>query len=82
MLLSRGVHFPHVHDINRLLTLMDESGAGAPHSLDEAGVLTQYAVLTRYPGVLEPVSEAQYAKALSLAEAVVAWAATQIADGC
>ena len=40
--------------------------------------MTTYAVMARYPGDLEPVSESEYIEALSLAEKVLDWAKDQI----
>ena len=37
-------------------------------------MLTDYAVLTRYPADLEPVTEEEYLETVRLAEAVVSWA--------
>jgi hypothetical protein len=38
-----------------------------------AVALSYYAVTTRYPGHYEPVEEAEYLQALSMAKQVVAW---------
>jgi HEPN domain-containing protein len=40
----------------------------------EAAILTDYAVLTRYPGDLEPVTEEEYLEAIRIAETMVQWA--------
>jgi hypothetical protein len=48
--------------------------------LQDAASLTDYAVLSRYPGDLEPVDEEEYQEALRLAEAVLAWAEETIHD--
>jgi hypothetical protein len=39
-----------------------------------AAILTDYAVVTRYPGDLEPVTEEEYLEAIRIAETVVQWA--------
>ncbi len=36
--------------------------------------LTEFATLTRYPGVAEPTTETEYERAIAAAMAVVAWA--------
>jgi hypothetical protein len=46
--------------------------------VQNAASLTDYAVLTRYPGDLEPVNEEEYQEALRLAEAVLSWAERSI----
>ncbi len=40
----------------------------------EAMSLTEYAVLSRYPGDLEPVTEKEYKESVELAKKVVQWA--------
>ena len=42
--------------------------------METAASLTDYAVVTRYPVNLEPVTEEEYREAVHLAEAVVDWA--------
>jgi hypothetical protein len=41
-------------------------------------VLMRYAVLARYPGIAEPVSEEQHREAVALAEAVLQWVEERI----
>jgi HEPN domain-containing protein len=45
-----------------------------PEEAKGAPILTDYAVLTRYLGDLEPVTEEEYQEAVRIAEAVVQWA--------
>jgi len=70
--------FPHIHDLARLLTLLEEAGEEIPASVRQAEDLTRYAVVTRYPGLAEPVTEAHYQEAVASAEAVVRWAEEKI----
>ena len=66
---------PKTHSIGYLLRLMEESGkARVPESLKEAVILTDYAVTTRCPGDWEPIDEAEYKLAVSLAQEVYRWA--------
>src|SRR6266702_1719074 len=44
----------------------------------QAEDLTRDAVVTRYPGLAEPVTEAHYQEAVASAEAVVHWAEERI----
>src|SRR5712691_3493846 len=74
VLMKKGIAFPYVHDLARLLTLMEETGEEIPESVRQAEDLTRYAVVTRYPGLTEPVTEAHYEEAVASAEAVVRWA--------
>jgi len=43
-------------------------------SVEEAVILTDYAVASRYPGDVEPVTPLEYERALHLAEVVLTWA--------
>ncbi|MBE3573230.1 MAG: HEPN domain-containing protein [Moorella humiferrea] len=66
---------PKTHSIGYLLKLIEESGkVQVPESLKEAAILTDYAVTTRYPGDWEPIDEAEYKRAVSLAQEVYRWA--------
>ena len=72
VLVLRDVDFPKSHDIGDLLALLPVTDRSDP--IAAASVLTDYAVDTRYPGPLSPVSEADYRHAVALAERVVTWA--------
>ena len=75
LLIKREVVFPYVHDLARLVTLLDAAGQEIPAVVRRAENLTRYAGVTRYPGLAEPVTEEQYQEAVTIAEAVVQWAA-------
>ena len=77
ILIARGIDFPYVHDLTRLLSLLEEAGEDIPETVLKAGELTPYALLTRYPGPARPVTEAEYAMVVEVAEAVVHWAAAR-----
>ena len=74
VMMKRNIEFPYVHDLGRLLTLLEQAGEGVPPAVAKAGELTPYAVDTRYPGTSEPVTEQQYCEAIEIAWAVVHWA--------
>lgn len=78
MLMKRGIAFPYVHDLTRLLTLLEEAGEEIPESVRQAEDLTRYAVVTRYPGLTEPVTQAHYQEAVAGAEAVIRWVEEKI----
>jgi HEPN domain-containing protein len=80
LLIRHGVAFPYVHDLARLLTVLEEAGEVVPATIREAEGLTRYAVVTRYPGLAEPVTEAQYEETMAAAEAVVRWAANRLRE--
>jgi HEPN domain-containing protein len=74
LLVFRKVPFPKTHDIVGLLTLLQKNGMDVPDEIRAAGILTEYAIDSRYPGLTEEVTEEDYTHALSLAERVVQWA--------
>lgn len=78
VMIRRNIEFPYVHDLARLLSLLEEEGEEIPEVVRKAGELTRYALVTRYPGIARPVSEQEYAEAVAIAEAVVRWAEERI----
>ena len=80
VLIYRRVEFPYVHDLGRLLTLLEESGLDIPASVRAAETLTPYAVIARYPSLFEPVAEEQYREAVQLAQTVLRWAQRHLQD--
>ena len=46
-----------------------------------ADILTQYAVQTRYPGLAEEITQAEYEEARLLAHRVVDWAEVVLSKG-
>ena len=78
---SRGVDFPLVHDLARLLTLLGQSGETIPQAIADATDLTRFAVATRYPSVAEPVTTEEHQRAVAIAAAVVRWADGRISGG-
>ena len=71
-LVAQGIPFPKTHNIKTLLDLLPQS-ITPPLEVQEAASLTDYAVVSRYPGDLEPVTEDEYREAVRLAETVVRW---------
>ena len=72
-LISLGIEFPYVHDLARLLSLVEQAGLPLPDIVHRAGELTPYAMFTRYPAPSRPVTEEEYLLAIEVAEAVVDW---------
>jgi HEPN domain-containing protein len=64
-----------------LFTLLEGSREEIPEVVRQAEDLTRYAVVTRYPGLAEPETEAHYLEAVANADAVVRWAETVIGEG-
>ena len=79
--IARGAAFPAIHDLARLLTLLEQSGEAVPPAIADAARLTRYAVTTRYPGVAESVTEDDYHRAVTTASTVVEWAAKRVGEG-
>ena len=73
VLVSCEIFFPKTHSIRMLLDLLPD-GISVPEEVEDAASLTDYSVMTRYPGDVEMVDEKEYREALNLAETVVSWA--------
>jgi HEPN domain-containing protein len=73
--IHRGLRFPYVHNLGRLL---EPVGIKLPKYVWRAGALTPFASEARYPGRFPPVTQRQYRRAFRIAEAVVGWAERQI----
>ena len=73
VLLFYNIPFRFVHDIAELLTGLEKNGINLPEQIRAAAELSDYAVETRYPGPMEPVSEEEYKEAVKIAEMVVSW---------
>jgi len=74
VLVCCGIAPPKTHNVERLIRLLPATMQRTPDLLASAA-LSDYASLTRYPGLKEPVLESDYREALRLAGAVVEWAA-------
>lgn len=70
----KGWAFRYTHDLEELGTALETHGLSIPTSVKDAVILTRYAVETRYPGPVEPVTDDEYKEALCLAESVIVWA--------
>ena len=79
VLTAKGVDAPRTHNLTVLASLLP-SALKPPAEVLAAATLTDYAVVTRYPGEYEPVSEEEYREAVRMAESVVAWAERSLAD--
>ena len=77
ILVYQRISFPKTHNIRTLLDLLPDN-LSLPSGLEEAVILSDYAVSTRYPGIYEPVDETEYEEAIRLAKRVFGWAETMI----
>jgi HEPN domain-containing protein len=73
VLIHQSILFPKTHSIRILIDLLAQHHS-IPDEVEKAAILTDYAVMTRYPGDLEPVSDDEYFESIHLADAVVSWA--------
>lgn len=80
LLIKLGVEFPYVHDLARLLALVEDAGIEIPQPIRQAETLTRFAIIARYPGLAGEVSEEEYGEAISLAEGVLRWAKNRLAS--
>jgi HEPN domain-containing protein len=74
VLIHLAVRFPYVHDLTTLLDIVVQSGIPIAASVREAGRLTRFAGVTRYPGLDEPVTQEEYEQVVAIAEIVFQWA--------
>lgn len=74
----RGWTFRYTHDLEKLITDLRKKGLSIPDEVQESVTLTGYAFEARYPGVADPVTQAEYTRAVTLAERMVEWALTQV----
>lgn len=80
VLVHRQIAFPKTHRITELLTLLEQAGDSIPPEVRECGVLSQYAVDSRYPGLAEDLTEVEYTEAVRLAELVLRWANAAVGE--
>lgn len=73
ILIKLSKSFPKTHSIGILLKLIEEAGVEIPENINQAKLLTVYAVDARYPGDYEPVSKEEYNEALKIAEDIFKW---------
>ena len=76
--IGRGKHFPFIHDLEKLLRILDKNGLKVSKYVWQADSLSPYAAVTRYPGAAGPVTKRQYRRAVRIATAVLHWAERQV----
>ena len=76
---AHGLTFPFIHDLGRLLTLLEQAGFRVPKYVREADRLTRFAVESRYPGLSAPVTKREHRRAVRIADGVLRWAGRQVA---
>lgn len=74
---ANGVRHSTIHDIDRLIEIVEATGIEAPLDRDRLAVLTQYAVPFRYDELLDAESLEREVLVV-LVDEVAAWVADQI----
>lgn len=77
VLIANKIPSTKTHNIGTLIGMLP-AHVELPEELKEAAELTTYAVMARYPGDLEPVTEDEYLEAIGLAKKVLNWAKHQV----
>ena len=78
VMVDRSIEVPHIHRIETLISILVDVGVEVNLDAAKAADLTDYAVLSRYPGLPEPVTREEYESALEIAKQIVEWAEDQI----
>jgi HEPN domain-containing protein len=74
LLIYLGKNAPRTHSIGHLLNVLRKGcKIAVPGEINEAIILNEYAVTTRYPGDWEPVTEEEYEEAVRIADEVWHW---------
>lgn len=76
--LAQGKDIPKTHSLIHLMDILEAGGFEIPENVRNADILTQYAVQSRYPSIMEEITRTEYREALKLAANVVFWAETII----
>lgn len=63
LLVAKGISFPRTHNIRVLIDSLPNDMV-LPAEIEKTAGLTDYAVMSRYPSALEPVSEEEYQEAI------------------
>jgi HEPN domain-containing protein len=80
VLIHLGVEFPYTHDLTSLIALAVGAGLSVSEAVAQAARITRFAVLARYPGLAEPVTEEEYERAIAIAKEVVEWAQQAVSE--
>lgn len=78
LLIHDQVEFPRTHVITLLLNICEQAGHPISEQLNEALVLTRYAVATRYPSEEDPVTRDEAREAALTAANVLIWVEDQL----
>ena len=79
VLVEHEVDFPRTHDLEQLVEVIEAAGIAWPAVLNKVLEFTSFATQGRYPGFADPITEADVAEAIAMAERVLVWAKQQVA---
>jgi HEPN domain-containing protein len=82
VLIHPGKELPRKHSLAGLLDLLSNCGIEYPEEVRMAGILTSYAMETRYPGDYEPVGKEELDQSRQTDEAVYPGTENQVRGGC
>jgi len=74
VLLFSKIDFPLTHDLEELIDILERAGISLPQEIRDIGILTPYAVETRYPGCWEEITIHDVEEAIRLADMALKWA--------
>lgn len=80
MLVEHEVDSPRTHDLEQLVEVIEAAGIAWPAGLNKVLEFTSFATQGRYPGFADPITEADVAEGIAMAERVLVWAKQQV-DG-
>ena len=75
---ARHERFPFIHDLEKLLGMLEKNGLKIPKYVRDADELSMFAAVTRYPGELDRITPRIYRRAVRIAMSVVRWAERQV----
>jgi len=75
-LVSSGKSFPKIHDLVELVQLCAKRNKDFSKFLDDAGILSQYYITTRYPVEYPPAARKQAAEAIKIAQEIISFVKT------
>lgn len=80
VLIFYKVKFPKTHDIDFLLGLLEKRQIDIPKLVYKSRELSDYAVISRYPGDEQEVSVKEYKSALQISLFALKWAKSMITN--
>jgi HEPN domain-containing protein len=78
--IAHNINFPKTHSIDYLIELLEKKSILIPDDIKQARILTDYAVDTRYPDNFDLIDEAEYQKAIEIAENVLKWVEKKLTE--